>query len=55
MHRLDSDTSGCLVIALRKAALVAAQAAFVQGRVCKLYWAVVIGAPPGEGGTVEVP
>ena len=31
-HRLDADTAGCLVIALRKAALLAAQAAFPRGQ-----------------------
>src|SRR4051812_27576897 len=40
-HRLDADTAGCLVIALRRAALHAAQAAFAEGRAEKTYWAVV--------------
>jgi RluA family pseudouridine synthase len=52
-HRLDADTSGCLVVALRRAALIAAQAAFAAGRVEKTYWAVVRGAPPGEAGVVD--
>ena len=30
-HRLDADTSGCLVVALRRAALIAAQAEFAAG------------------------
>ncbi len=30
-HRLDRDTAGCLVVALRRAALLEAQAAFAQG------------------------
>jgi tRNA pseudouridine32 synthase/23S rRNA pseudouridine746 synthase len=54
-HRLDADTSGCLVVALRRAALHAAQAAFAAGRVEKIYWAVVRGAPPGETGVVAMP
>jgi len=54
-HRLDADTSGCLVVALRRAALLAAQAAFAAGRVEKTYWAVVRGAPPGEAGVVAAP
>ena len=29
-HRLDADTSGCLVLALRKAALLAAQRFVIQ-------------------------
>lgn len=54
-HRLDADTAGCLVVALRRAALHAAQAAFAGGQVEKTYWAVVCGAPPGEAGVVTVP
>ena len=54
-HRLDADTSGCLVIALRKTALLAAQAEFAAGRAAKTYWAVVAGRPEGEGGIVDAP
>jgi tRNA pseudouridine32 synthase/23S rRNA pseudouridine746 synthase len=53
-HRLDADTAGCLVIALRRAALLAAQAAFAAGTARKTYWAVVRGAPPQEFGTIEL-
>jgi tRNA pseudouridine32 synthase/23S rRNA pseudouridine746 synthase len=44
-HRLDADTAGCLVIALRRAALLAAQALFATG-------AVMQGEVSGEAGTV---
>lgn len=54
-HRLDADTAGCLVVALRRAALHEAQAAFAAGGARKTYWAVVRGAPPGESGTVDAP
>ena len=54
-HRLDADTAGCLVIALRKAALLAAQAAFAEGRAGKTYWAVVQGGPAEDAGTVDAP
>jgi tRNA pseudouridine32 synthase/23S rRNA pseudouridine746 synthase len=54
-HRLDRDTAGCLVVALRKAALLAAQAAFAGGQARKLYWAVVCGTPAGEGGVITLP
>ena len=54
-HRLDADTAGCLVVALRRTALHAAQQAFAAGRADKLYWAVVRGAPPGEAGIVDTP
>jgi tRNA pseudouridine32 synthase/23S rRNA pseudouridine746 synthase len=51
-HRLDADTAGCLVIALTKQALLAAQAAFAAGTVDKTYWAIVRGTPPADSGTV---
>jgi tRNA pseudouridine32 synthase/23S rRNA pseudouridine746 synthase len=54
-HRLDADTSGCLVIALRHAALLAAQAEFAAGRARKTYWAVVRGRPPSIQGRIEAP
>lgn len=53
-HRLDADTSGCLVVALRLAALHAAQAEFAAGRAEKTYWAVVAGAPPEPEGTIDL-
>jgi tRNA pseudouridine32 synthase / 23S rRNA pseudouridine746 synthase len=54
-HRLDADTAGCLVIALRRAALLAAQALFASGAVRKTYWAVVSGNVEGERGTAVAP
>ena len=54
-HRLDADTAGCLVVALRKAALIAAQAAFAEGRAEKTYWAVVSCPPPDDAGTIDAP
>ncbi len=55
VHRLDADTAGCLVIALRRAALVAAQAEFAAGRAHKTYWAVARGVPRGTSGTIDAP
>lgn len=52
-HRLDADTSGCLVVALRRAALLAAQAEFAAGRARKIYWAVVRGGPARDAGTID--
>ncbi len=54
-HRLDADTAGCLVIALRRAALREAQACFADGRAEKTYWAIVEGTPSEETGTITVP
>lgn len=53
-HRLDRDTSGCLLIALRKQPLLAAQAAFANGLARKTYWAVVRGRPAADSGTVAM-
>jgi tRNA pseudouridine32 synthase / 23S rRNA pseudouridine746 synthase len=52
-HRLDADTAGCLVVALTKTALIAAQAEFAAGRAEKIYWAVVHGAPTGDRGEID--
>lgn len=54
-HRLDADTSGCLVVALRKAALLAAQRLFAEGKADKTYWAVLAGAVQGDAGVVDAP
>ena len=55
VHRLDADTAGCLVIALRRSALRAAQAEFAAGRARKTYWAVVHGVPAESEGVIETP
>ena len=54
-HRLDADTAGCLVVALRRAVLHAAQAMFANGQARKTYWAVVRGVPLQESGTIDAP
>jgi len=54
-HRLDQDTSGCLVIALKKSALLAVQKAFAEGVAQKAYWAVVRGVPSAVAGLIELP
>jgi tRNA pseudouridine32 synthase/23S rRNA pseudouridine746 synthase len=53
VHRLDADTSGCLLIALRRAALVAAQGLFASGAVRKTYWAVVAGVLQRDQGSID--
>jgi 23S rRNA pseudouridine1911/1915/1917 synthase len=47
-HRLDRDTSGCLLLARTDRALAALRAAFEAGAVEKEYRALVAGAPPDE-------
>jgi tRNA pseudouridine32 synthase/23S rRNA pseudouridine746 synthase len=54
-HRLDADTAGCLVVALRRSPLLAAQASFASGEVRKTYWAIVRGQVSGDHGTVTAP
>jgi tRNA pseudouridine32 synthase/23S rRNA pseudouridine746 synthase/23S rRNA pseudouridine1911/1915/1917 synthase len=53
-HRLDRDTSGCLVLGRHKKALAQLGALFAEGAVEKVYWAVVTGAPPTETGTIDL-
>jgi len=54
-HRLDADTSGCLVVALRKAPLLAAQRLFAEGKAVKTYWAVLDGVVQGDAGKIDAP
>ena len=49
LHRLDKETSGCLVVARNEAALGALQAAFKARRVEKTYLALCHGRLPAEG------
>jgi 23S rRNA pseudouridine1911/1915/1917 synthase len=53
-HRLDRDTSGCLLLARTDAALAALRGAFEAGAVEKEYRVVVAGAPP-ERGALDTP
>lgn len=54
-HRLDRDTSGCLALGRHPKALRKLAALFREGRVEKLYWAVVMGAPPQAEGRIDLP
>ncbi|WP_426751831.1 RluA family pseudouridine synthase [Myxococcus sp. Y35] len=49
VHRLDKDTTGCLVVAKNEQTLVALQKAFKTRAVEKTYLALVHGVPPAEG------
>ncbi|MDI2091120.1 RluA family pseudouridine synthase [Commensalibacter oyaizuii] len=55
VHRLDQDTAGCLLIALRKQALIQAQRCFEKKQVTKTYWAIVQGKPKTLAGTIQAP
>jgi len=54
VHRLDRDTSGCLLLARNPKAHKRFALAFETGAVEKLYWAVLAGVPVEAGGTVEI-
>jgi tRNA pseudouridine32 synthase/23S rRNA pseudouridine746 synthase len=54
-HRLDRDTSGCLVLGRHAKALRRLGALFAAGRVAKTYWAIVVGHPGAAEGRIASP
>jgi tRNA pseudouridine32 synthase / 23S rRNA pseudouridine746 synthase len=54
-HRLDRDTSGCLVLGRHRKALAQLGKLFKNGAINKTYWAVVEGAPAADEGAIELP
>ena len=54
-HRLDKDTSGCLVLGRHRKALAHLGLLFKHGKVGKTYWAVVEGGPDADEGTIDLP
>jgi RluA family pseudouridine synthase len=52
-HRLDRDTSGCLVLGRHPKALRRLGALFANAQVEKVYWAVVDGRPTEPNGRIE--
>jgi tRNA pseudouridine32 synthase/23S rRNA pseudouridine746 synthase len=55
VHRLDRDTSGCLLLSRNPKAHARLQQAFEGGQVTKRYVAILDGVPAGEGGTIDLP
>ncbi len=53
-HKLDRETSGCLVLGRHRQALQRLGRLFAAGRVDKTYWAVAQGAPPAAEGRIEL-
>jgi tRNA pseudouridine32 synthase/23S rRNA pseudouridine746 synthase len=53
-HRLDRDTSGCLVLGRNRAALEKLCSLFQSGKVAKTYWAVVAGGPGEDEGVIAL-
>lgn len=54
-HRLDRDTSGCLVLGRHHKALEKLGLLFKQSRIEKTYWAVVVGDPATDAGLIDLP
>jgi len=54
-HRLDRETSGCLVLGRHPKALRRLGRLFASGRADKTYWAWTAGAPADDAGLVEAP
>ncbi len=54
-HRLDHDTSGCLILARNDRARRKLGRLFSAGRIEKVYWAIVVGTPPEAAGRIELP
>jgi tRNA pseudouridine32 synthase/23S rRNA pseudouridine746 synthase len=54
-HRLDRDTSGCLVLGRHRKALAQLGKLFKSGAINKTYWAVVEGSPEADEGRIELP
>jgi tRNA pseudouridine32 synthase/23S rRNA pseudouridine746 synthase len=54
MHRLDQDTSGCLLLARHPSARATLQQAFESGSVQK-YYVAVVGGEIAEEGTIDLP
>lgn len=55
VHRLDRDTSGCLLLSRNPKAHARLQQAFEQGLVEKRYLAVLEGVPTGVEGVIDLP
>ncbi len=54
-HRLDKDTSGCLVLGRHRKALALLGKLFKNGQIGKTYWAVVEGGPDADEGRIDMP
>ena len=54
-HRLDKETSGCLVLGRHRKATASLGLLFKHGKISKTYWAVVEGGPDQDEGTIELP
>jgi tRNA pseudouridine32 synthase / 23S rRNA pseudouridine746 synthase len=54
-HRLDKDTSGCLVLGRHPKAIARLNELFRKNEVDKVYWAIVEGGPEVDEGEIDLP
>lgn len=54
-HRLDRDTSGCLVLGRHRKALAKLGRLFASAKIEKTYWAIVEGGPQQDEGRIDLP
>ncbi|NWG72663.1 MAG: RNA pseudouridine synthase [Parvularculaceae bacterium] len=54
-HRLDRDTTGCLVLGRHPKALRKLHRLFAEGAVEKTYWAICRGVPKPPSGIIDAP
>ncbi|XUM23518.1 RluA family pseudouridine synthase [Bradyrhizobium oligotrophicum S58] len=54
-HRLDKETSGCLVLGRHRKATASLGLLFKHGKISKTYWAIVEGGPDADEGVIELP
>ena len=54
-HRLDRETSGCLVLGRHRKATASLGLLFKHGKISKTYWAVVEGGPAEDEGIIDIP
>jgi tRNA pseudouridine32 synthase/23S rRNA pseudouridine746 synthase len=55
MHRLDRDTSGCLLLARTEAGRRHLAQAFERRTITKTYWALLARAPDADEGEIDAP
>ena len=55
VHRLDKDTSGALLVARTSRAAAFFAKAFSSRTAKKVYWALVVGVPSIDDGTIDLP
>jgi tRNA pseudouridine32 synthase/23S rRNA pseudouridine746 synthase len=53
-HRLDKDTSGCLILGRHPKAIARLNELFKKNEVDKVYWAVVEGGPAQDEGEIDL-